>query len=187
MSEKATNVGGHYYPGIGPDSDFNYTSDCAYECGCWMGGSSSGGPDGVSPFGPCPNNPGGELAKPEPSAALADLTPETSVQPWTLGYPADPVPFGEMAALFGAAGTVLGFLQREGHFRVTRNRLHDRILECFPAREVAFRMRVALIIFQYFENHRADAANWDQDVEEYERKLKAGQPKVTPPTTWRGL
>lgn len=57
MSEiKLPNVGGHYYPGCVDDDNF-YTSDCAYGCGCWMGGTRSGGPDGIDPFGDCPNNP----------------------------------------------------------------------------------------------------------------------------------
>ena len=50
------NVGGHFYPGV-PEDDFS-TSDCSYKCGCWMGRTRSGGPDGIDPFGPCPNNPG---------------------------------------------------------------------------------------------------------------------------------
>ena len=33
------------------------TSDCKYECGCWMGPARSGGPLGVDPFGECPGNP----------------------------------------------------------------------------------------------------------------------------------
>ena len=55
----------HYYPGVeaanrsGKLEDF-YTSDCAYECGCWMGGSRSGGPDGVDPGGECPKAPKAE-------------------------------------------------------------------------------------------------------------------------------
>jgi len=48
------NTGGHHYPGCS-DDDFSFTSDCSYGCGCWMGGSRSGGPDGVDPFGECPN------------------------------------------------------------------------------------------------------------------------------------
>jgi hypothetical protein len=35
--------------------DQEFTQDCSYGCGCWMGSSASGGP--VNPFGPCPNNP----------------------------------------------------------------------------------------------------------------------------------
>lgn len=31
------------------------TNDCAYGCGCWMGGYRSGGP--VYPHGRCPMNP----------------------------------------------------------------------------------------------------------------------------------
>lgn len=41
-------VGGHIY-------DEHGTSDCANGCGCWAGPSRSGGPDGVDPFGACPN------------------------------------------------------------------------------------------------------------------------------------
>lgn len=58
----AVGTGRHKYPGCevveetGMLSHF-FTSDCAYECGCWMGGSRSGGPDGVDPFGACPNAP----------------------------------------------------------------------------------------------------------------------------------
>ena len=44
-------MGGHYYPD--PDG----TSDCANGCGCWMEPYRSGGPDGVDPFGKCPNEP----------------------------------------------------------------------------------------------------------------------------------
>lgn len=49
----------HDYPGA-PGHDPQdpgecYTSDCAYQCGCW-GPSRSGGPDGVDPFGECPAN-----------------------------------------------------------------------------------------------------------------------------------
>lgn len=45
LSEKK---GGHKY-------DKDGTSDCAFGCGCWMGGTRSGG--SVDPFGKCPNNP----------------------------------------------------------------------------------------------------------------------------------
>lgn len=50
---------GHRYPGADADErgEAFFTSDCAYGCGCWMGGSRSGGPDGVDPFGACPNAP----------------------------------------------------------------------------------------------------------------------------------
>ena len=34
-----------------------FTSDCSYGCGCWMGGSQSGGPEGIDPFGACPKAP----------------------------------------------------------------------------------------------------------------------------------
>lgn len=34
-----------------------FTSDCVNGCGCWMGGSRSGGPKGVDPFGACPKAP----------------------------------------------------------------------------------------------------------------------------------
>lgn len=50
------NVGGHHYPGCETNDEF-FTSDCAYGCGCWMGSSRSGGPDGVNPFGACPARP----------------------------------------------------------------------------------------------------------------------------------
>ena len=33
------------------------TSNCRYECKCWMGPARSGGPIGLDPFGECPNNP----------------------------------------------------------------------------------------------------------------------------------
>lgn len=55
-------TGQHKYPGseamlkTGKLEDF-FTSDCAYGCGCWMGGSRSGGPAGVDPFGACPKAP----------------------------------------------------------------------------------------------------------------------------------
>jgi hypothetical protein len=49
--------GPHSYPGISPEGEFMYTSDCAHKCGCWMGSCRSGGPDGVNPFGECPNAP----------------------------------------------------------------------------------------------------------------------------------
>jgi hypothetical protein len=42
---------GHNYP-----SD-DYTSDCMNGCRCWMGPARSGGPNGVDPFGPCPQAP----------------------------------------------------------------------------------------------------------------------------------
>lgn len=43
--------GGHKYAGHGG------TSDCQYDCGCWMGPTNSGGPVGLDPFGTCPKNP----------------------------------------------------------------------------------------------------------------------------------
>ena len=67
---KRHNVGGHYYPGCkNPYGDGFFTSDCEHGCGCWMGNSRSGGPDGVSPFGACPNNP---TPKAPPVEAQAD-------------------------------------------------------------------------------------------------------------------
>lgn len=42
---------GHNYP------DGSGTSDCTNGCGCWMGSARSGGPNGVDPFGPCPQAP----------------------------------------------------------------------------------------------------------------------------------
>lgn len=49
----------HHYPGVeaADRGDDFFTSDCTYGCGCWMGASRSGGPDGVDPFGACPNAP----------------------------------------------------------------------------------------------------------------------------------
>ena len=45
--------GHHDYPG----APANHRIDCAYGCGCWIGGSSSGSEHlGVDPFGKCPNN-----------------------------------------------------------------------------------------------------------------------------------
>lgn len=49
----------HVYPGS-PGHDPKdpgdcYTSDCSNGCGCWAGPSRSGGPDGIDPFGECPN------------------------------------------------------------------------------------------------------------------------------------
>jgi site-specific DNA-methyltransferase (adenine-specific) len=46
---------GHAYPGS-PVGGFEFTSDCVFGCGCWMGDSRSGGPSGVSPFGECPKH-----------------------------------------------------------------------------------------------------------------------------------
>jgi hypothetical protein len=46
LSEKR---GGHKY------DDKSGTSDCEFRCGCWMGGTQSGGQ--FDPFGKCPNNP----------------------------------------------------------------------------------------------------------------------------------
>lgn len=51
----------HKYPGA-PGHNLEdpwvcFTSDCSYGCGCWAGPSRSGGPDGVDPFGECPNHP----------------------------------------------------------------------------------------------------------------------------------
>lgn len=43
----------HHYPGI-VDGKFIRTSDCAYGCGAWMGGSRSGAPAGIDAFGACP-------------------------------------------------------------------------------------------------------------------------------------
>ncbi|MEK7159180.1 MAG: hypothetical protein AAB766_01620 [Patescibacteria group bacterium] len=49
--QKEKEYGEHKYDvGVG-------TSDCAYNCGCWMGSTRSGGPVGLDPFGVCPNNP----------------------------------------------------------------------------------------------------------------------------------
>lgn len=68
-------AGAHEYPGVaafkrtGKLEDF-FTSDCAHGCGAWMGGSASGGPDGVDPFGDCPK------AKPQAPPALAPKEPE---------------------------------------------------------------------------------------------------------------
>ena len=39
--------------------DDDGTSDCHYRCGCWTGPCRSGGPQGIDPFGECPNNPVG--------------------------------------------------------------------------------------------------------------------------------
>lgn len=44
--------GGHNY-----GRDDSSTNDCLLGCGAWMGGCRSGAPDGIDPFGKCPNNP----------------------------------------------------------------------------------------------------------------------------------
>lgn len=52
-------MSGHNYPGVNAahaGREF-FTSDCTYGCGCWMGGSRSGGPSGIDPFGYCPKAP----------------------------------------------------------------------------------------------------------------------------------
>lgn len=65
------NVGGHFYPGC-EGKDF-FTSDCAYDCGCWMGGTRSGGPDRVDAFGDCPKNPNPDnIPSPPPSEFLLE-------------------------------------------------------------------------------------------------------------------
>jgi hypothetical protein len=51
VPEKAPVEYEHSYPGI-VDGRFIHTSDCP--CGAWMGGSSSGAPEGIDPFGECP-------------------------------------------------------------------------------------------------------------------------------------
>lgn len=56
MRQKPCNTGGHQYPGCTVDN-FCFTSNCDYGCGCWMGQSRSGGPEGIDPFGECPGNP----------------------------------------------------------------------------------------------------------------------------------
>jgi len=43
--------GGHDY-----GTENSSTNDCLFGCGAWMGGSRSGAPDGINPFGTCPNN-----------------------------------------------------------------------------------------------------------------------------------
>lgn len=55
MAKKRKYYGSHDYPGCRDENNF-YTSDCAHGCDCWMGGSRSGGPDGVDPFGRCPKH-----------------------------------------------------------------------------------------------------------------------------------
>lgn len=47
--------GAHDYPGI-TDEKFERTIDCAFGCGCWMGSTRSGSPEGVDPFGECPKH-----------------------------------------------------------------------------------------------------------------------------------
>ena len=73
----------HHYPGVESDkrgAGF-FTSNCSNGCGCWMGGSRSGGPDGVDPFGQCPNAP---LPLPEPElgegGAPNDVTGESPAE-----------------------------------------------------------------------------------------------------------
>jgi len=54
-ARKRSNVGQHFYPGCqARNSEEFYTSDCERGCGCWMGSSRSGGPEGIDPFGACP-------------------------------------------------------------------------------------------------------------------------------------
>lgn len=43
--------GGHNY-----GKENSSTNDCLFKCGAWMGGSRSGAPDGIDPFGLCPEN-----------------------------------------------------------------------------------------------------------------------------------
>jgi hypothetical protein len=51
-------------PGHNPDDPGDcFTSNCAYGCGAWAGPSRSGGPEGVEPFGDCPNHPELEAQK----------------------------------------------------------------------------------------------------------------------------
>ena len=71
---KPRNVGSHFYPGCEDPQTFS-TSDCRY-CGCWMGGSRSGGPKGVDPFGDCPGNPTKAAALTEFQQGLRSLLGE---------------------------------------------------------------------------------------------------------------
>ena len=44
--------GGHNY-----GTENSSTNDCLFDCGAWMGGSRSGAPNKIDPFGKCPKNP----------------------------------------------------------------------------------------------------------------------------------
>lgn len=59
---------GHRYPD--PDG----TSDCANGCGCYMGPFTSGGPDDIDPFSPCPK------ASAAPDPRTISLTAEFDVE-----------------------------------------------------------------------------------------------------------
>jgi hypothetical protein len=53
IGDKPAPVHPHHYPGV-VGGVFKKTTDCAHGCGAWMGGSRSGAPVGVDPFGECP-------------------------------------------------------------------------------------------------------------------------------------
>jgi hypothetical protein len=54
----------HDYPGDpAKNAGESWTSNCLYGCRCWAGGSRSGGPDGLDPFGECPKHPDRPISK----------------------------------------------------------------------------------------------------------------------------
>lgn len=51
MPDTNKEYGPHKYAG------HDGTSDCEFQCGCWMGPTRSGGLLGIDPGGTCPHNP----------------------------------------------------------------------------------------------------------------------------------
>lgn len=100
----------HSYPGI-LDGVFGSTSDCT--CGAWMGSSRSGAPDGIDPFGECPDRPPREEWPPVEEDPAASHRLCMAAHEAGLGWPvAVPASDGRFIG-FLVAGTGYGILNRE--------------------------------------------------------------------------
>ena len=105
MSNRAgTPIGDHVY-------DLEGNHKCVNGCGCWMGDTRSGGPDGIDPFGACPKaKPSRDLSKAFPTNKWVD-DPRHRSEDGRRIYVDAPTP---LEGLF-PVGTVLKITHSYGH------------------------------------------------------------------------
>ena len=86
--------------------------------------------------------------------------------------PTDATPFGDMAALFGAATTVMLALQREAEY-APAVLIRQKIYANFSGKGVEFCEKVMGIILQYYAGH-TDRTVWDATNAAYRKLLASG-------------
>lgn len=95
--------------------------------------------------------------------------------------PADPVPFNDMARMFGYAGTVLAQLQRDDVWVVTEAEVRARVMTVCWFLGVQFCRQVGDVIVNYYKDRNVDFRQWVDRVNTFRKAVEAGNVDAVKP------